>query len=197
MGSLLDAAPRFLDPVLGTVERIDRWRRRLRPARTDALLWVEERQHGGDPVRLADGTTVRRGDRVCAIHFDNRRLRELSAPAWQTAAHAAARADLRALAHRHVTLPAGRRPVAYWGATLLTSLTRRAGFEIRERRRTPRVRLEDWYLRSLLVRWSPDGRARLRRGSRALVTREGWLSGSELLRRYGDDNALPSAVERA
>ena len=89
------------------------------------------------------------------------------------------------IAARHAALPEAERPIAYTGVTLLAPLARRAGFELRVRRASWRVRLEDWYLRSLLARWAPAGRGRLARGHRPLVTREVWLSGAQLLRRYG------------
>lgn len=177
-------APRLLDPVLAVVERVDRARRRIVPARQAALLGVERNHHHGQPVTLADGTIVTPGDRVDIIHFDNACLSRLGTAGWQRAAYEVARQDLRALAVRHARLPDAERPVAYTGVTILAPLARRAGFEVRERPRTSRARLEDWYLRSLLARWAPGGRQRLARGRRELRTLEVWMSGAELLRRY-------------
>ena len=136
-------------------------------------------------MTLRDGTVVRAGDQAPIIHFDNRRMQQLASSAWPTDAWRVARSDLRSLAAAHAALPPEERPVAYHGITVLAALTRRAGFEVRERRRTPWVRLQDWYLRSLLARWAPDGRVRLTHGHGPLQTREAWLSARELLRRYG------------
>jgi hypothetical protein len=88
------------------------------------------------------------------------------------------------LATWHAAQPAASRPVAYTGVTLLAALTARVGFELRDRPPSLGARIEDWYLRSILVRWSPAGRARLARGHRALRARQGWMSGPELERRY-------------
>jgi hypothetical protein len=178
-------APRILDPILGLVERIDRRLRRIHPIGDDSVLGLERHRHGGAPVTLGDGTVVRVGALAPIIHFDNRRLQQLASSGWPTDAWRVARSDLRSLAAAHAALPPEERPMAYHGTTLLAALTRRAGFEVRERRRTPWVRLQDWYLRSLLARWAPDGRVRLTHGHGPLQTTEAWLSAGELLRRYG------------
>jgi hypothetical protein len=186
MASWFRVAPAFLDPILALVERIDRRVRRLRPIRRGGLLWLEARRHRGAPVVLGDGTPVAPGDALGIIHFDNRRLRDLAAGAWPTEAYEIARGDLRVLARWHAARPAASRPVAYCGVTLLSALTRRVGFEIHERRPSLGARIEDWYLRSILVRWSPAGRARLERGHGALIAREAWMSGPELERRFAE-----------
>ena len=178
-------APAFLDPVLAIVERIDRRLRRIEPVATGSLLGLERRHHRGKPVTLADGTEVRRGDPICTIHLDNARVREVAGRDWQTQGFRLARGDFPLVAAWHLGQPTDRRPVAYFGITLLAALAQRDGWEVRERHQTAWVRLEDWYLRSLLVRWSPEGRRRLARGRHRFQTREIWLSAAALLRRYG------------
>lgn len=184
------AAPRVLDPVLGLVERVDRRRRHIVPARAHGTLGIERGVRRGRAVTLADGTVVEPGDPLWTIHFDNARVRQLANDDWQSAGFAAAREDLRAMAVRLPRLPEASRPVALTGVTLLWPLARRVGCEVRERRRTPWVRLEDWYLRSLLARWSRQGRARLGHGHKSLRSREVWISTAELLRRYGEPPPL-------
>jgi len=126
---------------------------------------------------------------VGVIHFDNGRLRRLAGGEWLTEAYAVARADFAALAAWHAVQPEDRRPVAYHGVTLLAALTRRAGFEVRDRRPSLGTRIEDWYLRSILVRWSPIGRRRLDRGRGELRARDVWMSAGELLRRFAGSAA--------
>jgi hypothetical protein len=180
-------APRFLYPVLSLAEWIDRRARRIRPIRPGGLLGVERHHYRGEPLELADGTIVHQGDRADIIHFDNARLRDLADPALQVRAMAEARLDFRALAGQLRTRSADERPVAFRGTTILAPYARRFGFEIHERRPTPWHRLEDWYLRTILVRWAPTGRERLRSGHSDLTVGEGWLSLSVLERRYGPD----------
>jgi len=178
-------APQFLDPILGLVERVDRTLRRISPAGPEAVLGVERHRHRGGAVTLVDGTLVRPGDAAWIIHFDNRRIRHLATGPWPADGWRAARRDMESIAAQHAALPLAERPIAYTGITVLASLARRAGFELRARRASPWTRLQDWYLRSLLARWAWAGRARLDRGHRPLVTQEVWLSAGELLRRYG------------
>jgi hypothetical protein len=184
------AAPRLFDPAMALVERIDRWRRHVEAVRREGILGLERDRHRGAAITLSDGTPVPRGASIWTVHFDNARLRQLAARGWQTRAYAVAAGDLHAIAARVGQLPAAERPVALHGVTLLAPLTRRVGFEQRDRERTARVRLEDWYLRSLLARWSPLGRGRLVRGHGDLHTREVWLATGELLRRYGEPPPL-------
>ena len=178
-------APRFLDPVLDLVERIDRTLRHISPAGPGAVLGVERHRYRGRAVSLADGTVVSPGDPAWIVHFDNRRIRSLVSGAWPAEGWRAARRDMARIAAQHAALPPSQRPVAYTGITVLASLARRAGFELRPRRASAWTRLQDWYLRSLLARWGWAGRARLDRGHRPLVTQEVWLSAGELMRRYG------------
>jgi hypothetical protein len=178
-------APRFLDPLLGMVERVDRWRRRIRPARAGGLLGIERGRFRDPPVVLGDGMRLVPGAPVWVLHLDNARLRALAGgEGWPTRAYAVAVDDLRAITARLGRLPERERPVALGGVTLLAPLSRRLGFTLIERPRTARSRLEDWYLRSLLARWAAAGRGRLARGHRALHASGGWISTTELLRRY-------------
>jgi hypothetical protein len=180
------AAPRLLDPALALVERIDRWRRRIRPARVGALLGIERGRFRGAATTLADGTRLVAGAPIWVLHFDNARLRELTAAdSWPTRAYAVAADDLRAIAARIAPMPSGERPVALGGVTLVAPLSRRLGFAVVARPRTRRSRLDDWYLRSLLARWSPAGRERLDRGLHPRRAAGTWISTAELLRRYG------------
>lgn len=184
--SARSAAPRLLDPALAMVERLDRWRRRIRPVAAGSLLGLELRRYRGRAVTLGDGTTVEGGSRIGVIHLNNRRLRQLGRREWQTEALARAREDLDALAAWAEGQPPGRRPTAYLGVTLLAAFARRFGFELQPRTRTVWHRLEDWYLRGLLARWSPDGRRRLSRGHSELRAGSVWLSDRALRKRLAD-----------
>lgn len=182
----MDVAPGALDPVLRLVERLDRWRRRIRPVAPNSLLGVEMGRYRGPEVHLSDGTKLGPGSSVWFLHIDNARLGDLAAAAiWPTRGYTVARSELVVLARRVAGMQPEARPKALGGVTLLGALSRRLGFEVVARARTPRARLEDWYLRSLLARWAPAGRRRLARGHGALRTAATWISTGELLRRYG------------
>lgn len=183
------APPARLDAVMSVVERIDRRRRRIRLIRSEAVLGIELRRHRGAPATLADGTVVRAGDRVGSLHFDNRRMRELTVggslgPAWVQG-----RGDLAALAAWAAVLPAADRPVAYWGEGLHGAFAARVGFEVRPRPRTWFRRLQDWYFRGLMARWSQKGRRRLEIGRHELHATEYWLSAARLEEVHGQARA--------
>lgn len=185
------AAPAILDGILAAWERFDRRRRRIRPARPGALVGVELRRHRHGPVQLADGTVVRRGDLIGEIHLDNELVRASLAHASWMRLMRQGRADLDAVARWSRSLPEGERPVAYHGATVLWPLAERAGFEIVPRRRTAYVRLDEWFLRWLLVHWSPEGRRRLEQGRSRLRSAEAWLSRRALEARLEPGTGVP------
>lgn len=174
------AAPGLLDPILVAWERVDRRRRHIRPVRSGALLGVEPRRHAGPDIVLRDGVIARRGDLIGELHLDNARVREVvTGEGWYGISRI--REDFAALA-RWTAECAGRdRPIAYHACTLLGPLLARVGFEVATRRRTPRARLDDWFLRWLMARWSPGGQTRLARGRSRLRASECWLSADALV----------------
>jgi len=177
-------AQELLFPLLARVERIDRWRRGIRPIRSGGILGIEGGRHRGPEVVLLDGTRVRAGDRIGVIHLDNRVLASLPPEHWLSLGMRLAAGDLRVLAAQAARAGSDA-PVAYRGTTLLASLARRAGWDVHPGRPTPWSRLTDWYLRTLLARWSRAGAARLDRGRHQLHAVDAWLSAGALQRQPG------------
>lgn len=185
-GSL--AAPAaFLDPVMALVERIDRRRRRIHPVREGAVVGLELGRRRGPALVLADGKTVATGAPIGVVHFDNARLRALTASGSLRAAWEQGRGDLRALAAWARSQPQEHRPAAYFGEGLHAAVAKRVGFEILPRPRTWYTRLQDWYFRGLMARWARGGRARLTSGRRRLHASEYWLSADALQRFHGQE----------
>jgi len=174
------APARLLDPVMALIERIDRRRRGIHPIRARAVLGLQLRRHHGRPVTLADGTVVRPGDLVGSLHFDNLRMRELTASGSLAPAWTQGRGDLAAMAAWSAGRDHSVRPVAYWGEGLHGAFAARVGFELRARSRTPYRRLQDWYFRGLMARWSLQGGRRLEVGRRELHASEYWISAARL-----------------
>ncbi len=177
--------PRLLEPFLVRYERLERRRRRIRNVRRGGIIGIEFSRRRRRPVHLADGTVVRPGDLVGEVHLDNERLREVLRAGGEPAAWAVVREDMRALAAWASRMPPERRPVAYHGESILMPLARRVGFETRERPSTAWTRLQDWYLRGVMVRWSREGRRRLREGRGRLRAGVAWMSDGALQRRHG------------
>ena len=178
--------PRVLDPILILAERIDERRRGIRAIRADGVLGLERTRWGGPPVRLRDGTVVRRGDRIGEMHFRSDRARGVAEDGWQSIGFRSGHEDLRALAAWAAVQPSVLRPVAYHGVTIHAAFARREGWEIRPRPRTFRPLLDEWYMRWLMGHWSSGGRERLRHGHGDLRSVEIWLSAAALQALYGD-----------
>ena len=167
-------AARLLEPILVIAEQVDRRRRRIRPVRPDGLLGVEFRRHDGAGTRLRDGTLVRRGDVVAELHLRNERVRDAArARGWVVIF--GARRDLDALVRWCAAQPPSSAPVAVHAYSVLGAFLERGGFERRARRQTVRVRLDGWFMRWLLGRFSPQGEARLLAGRGALEAADYWL----------------------
>jgi YkoP domain len=179
------AGPLFwLDRVLALAERVDRRRRGLRPVRAGGVLAVELSRYRGPPVVLVDGSRVGPGDVVAVMHFRNDRVRAVSTSGWHAELWRIAREDLSVLAGWCRSRPPAARPVALRATTLLGSLLRRDGWEIRQRTPSPRARLDDWFMRWLLRYWGHPDPAGHRRHASTLVSVDCWLSASALERRF-------------
>jgi hypothetical protein len=57
---------------LNIVDRIYRWIHRLES--TGSIFYIGIKTYKGTLLTLSDGTFVRRGDRVCTLHFNNERI---------------------------------------------------------------------------------------------------------------------------
>jgi MFS family permease len=174
-----------LEFILRPIERLDSRLRGIRPVRPEGVLGIELRRHNGPDVLLADGTAIRRGDRIAELHLLNSRVMEIGVSGWQAEGARLARADMAALAEWWRDQPEDRRPLALHGETILAPFARFGGFETCDAANDWLHRLRVWYVRGLLARWSPQGRRRLARGRNPLRLRIIWLSGGELLRRFG------------
>lgn len=178
-------APSVLDPILVLAERINRARMGIRPVRRGGLVGLELRRYKGQPRRLADGTLVAGGAVIGMIHLLNERIRPVAATAWQREGWRVGQADMAALAAWWERQPVESRPVAFRAMTIHGPLAARAGFELHPRARTPKARLDDWWMRWLLSHYGLAGRARLRRGHGRLESVDAWLSPATLVARYG------------
>ena len=184
---MLFRSPSRLEPHFAWIEQRDRARYRIVPIREGAIGGWGWLRHHGTETTLRDGTVVRPGDRIIGPHAMNDVLADLTADGWQRDLLRRAREEQRVLAATIAAMPAAERPVALWGATILWPFALRLGWEVRDRPRTFRVRLEDWYLRGVLRRWAKAGGTRLDRGRGDLRTRDCWLSTAEMLARFGPD----------
>ena len=155
-------------------ERVDRRRRHIRPIRANGLVGVELRRHDGDEVRLRDGTVVHRHDLIGVIHLRNEQVREAAAARGWVVVFGTRR-DLEILLRWCARQPVPARPVAIYAYSVLGAFLERGGFERHALRQTLRVRLDAWFMRWLMGRFSPAGEARLAVGHGTLELADYWL----------------------
>ena len=160
------------------------------PGAPHDLLHVQFTKHKGRPIVLPDGTVVNKGDRIGEIHINNRAMAEITSRGLSWKVMTMLADDLRALA-RWTDDPAFPAEVkAFYGFTLLSKGAARLGFTLRDRPHTLHTRLDRFFLMGLMVMYNPSGARRLRSGTTySSYPLEVWMSRSELVRRYGGEQA--------
>jgi peptidoglycan-N-acetylglucosamine deacetylase len=165
---------------------------RVRAVRPGALIQFGISPYRGRTTRLADGTLVRRGDRILHLHLDNRYLAANSTPGelnpWSLLE--LARRDLDDLAAQVASGRLGD-VRAIRGVTVLAEATRRVGFEVRPLPQNVRWALIRRVLTMVLASYHPAGAKELDRG--VPWPGEAWMSSRTLLRRLRP--GTPSTAE--
>jgi hypothetical protein len=155
------------------------------PHAPNALIALHVMRYRGRPLVLADGTPMRRGDRVAELHLQNRLGVRLMQQGDQWKFLAALRKDFRALAEWMASDPALADVRAIWGTTILSRAAPRFGFMVRARPPTLLRWLERFFLQGLLVIFSQEGIDRLKHGKvLRQYPQEVWMSRAQLLQRY-------------
>ena len=150
------------------------------------------RRYVGTPLDLPDGTRIQRGDRLCEIHFWNRRIAERQASTAGTATWGVIRdfrADLGTLAGAVASGALGEVRAIY-AASPLAPAAAHFGFFVRQ--------LPAGWRRSLLTVWQTG----LRRAFRpkalhteiSAPTAELWMSATQLVRRYERRAAMSEPI---
>lgn len=175
------------------VERISTWLQHIRPVQAQAMLRLSFSRHRGRGLVLKDGTEIAPGDDVIELHFDNRRLVELTRSGtspWPLIQHI--RADLAVLATR-LSAEGHDEIKALHGVTLFAPAGVRLGFEVHPMPRTWRFALERFFMAGLVILYNPAGW----RAAGHHATRwpgELWMSRATLMRRYGSVGSQEAAA---
>jgi hypothetical protein len=167
----------------------ERWylrRHHVRPlTRTSAVL-IEVRRYRGGPVDLADGTQVRRGDRVIELHLANHSVAvDAAGGVWspfQTLAQTSSDLALVARVVQDGTLGPVR---ALHAVSLIAPALRRVGFSVEPLPVTWPTRLQRFYLVGLLAVYHPHGWQGARRARDRAWPAEAWMSVTTLARVSG------------
>lgn len=150
------------------------------------LLQVEFTRFHGRAITLPDGTTIRSGDAIAEIHFNNSAIAQVAGQTSGWRLLSMLMGDLRSLARWSTTPEFPGDVHAIYGYTVLSRGAPRLGFTLRGRPRSIRSRLDGFFLMGLLVLYSPAGRSRLSQGTTyGRAPCEVWMSRAELVRRYG------------
>lgn len=180
---LADQGGRFR--VLGLWQRLEPtvmriWR--VHPVRPGALIQFGISRYRGHTTRLADGTLVRRGDRILHLHLDNRYLTAVST-AGELKPWSLVELGRRDLDHLAAEVASGRlgEVRAIRGVGLLAEVTRRVGFEVRPLPHSMRWALIRHVLALVLAAHRSAGAKDLERG--VPWPAEAWMSSQALLMR--------------
>ena len=120
----------FLRLILRVVDVIYHWRHKSKPV--GPMMLVNAVVHDGPDKAFADGTLVKQGDVIGAIHFDNRVTSRLASHSSRAAAQRFVRLlleSLAALAQKAANDSAYARYPAYVGITWLPPHGVKMGFE--------------------------------------------------------------------
>jgi hypothetical protein len=142
---------------------------------------------------LPGGVEIRKGARLCELHFNNRALSRLAVEATTWRLMRMLREDLAALTRwsRQPDFPDGIQ--ALFGYTLLNEAAPRLGFTVRERPHTLVTWLDRLFMTGLLALYNPRGRARLEEGDTyGAYPAELWMPVGELRRRFDLAGSHPS-----
>jgi hypothetical protein len=153
-----------------------RWRRHR--VRAGGLTRYRVLTYMGDTVALADGTRIRPGDRIIDLHLDNHAIaRRFERSPWL--ALQVGVADLQML---DAWIRDGRfGPIrALRGVTLLVTVGRRLGFEVRPLKWSWQTWMRRYFLVGLEAVYHPGGLARLDRHPERRWPAELWMSAAAL-----------------
>lgn len=176
-------------------ERLTDWWWRLRTLRPGGIFRYRVATYRGRPVTLEDGSTIRPGDQIIDLHFDNRRLLQAAAAASSTPWNLMrmAREDLRTLAEL-VDAGALGEVRAVRGVTLFARAGRRLGFEVRPLPPTWYARLQRFFFVGLLAVYHPRGWQAAERLRERGWPGEVWMSRQRLLQLYSARRQATSPV---
>lgn len=191
-----DAGGRWRRLLLAPVEFAFTLAAHSRPlAESRGTFLVAFRRYVGRPFDLPDGAHVQPGDRLCEIHFWNRRIAERKAATagkvtWRFIHDF--RADLGTLARAVASGSLGEVRFVY-AASPLAQAAARFGFAVRP--------LPAGLRRAVLTAWQTALRRAFRpralHSEIASPTAEIWMSAAQLIDRYGGGSPAPTTAERA
>ncbi len=158
------------------------------------LFHYRLRAYHGRPLELESGEWLERGDSIIELHFDNRRLFELTSGSRSMMQLAilfiqAAREDFPKLALQMQQQPELMGARALYGVSMVNRGPEKFGFAVRDLPRGVFAIFTRWYLKLLLTIIHPSGSMRLKEQSDQLIPRAMVVSTASFIKRYTTDAA--------
>jgi hypothetical protein len=166
---------------------------RVRPLQDSSdIFHIRVRPYHGKHIQLNDGETIRQGDRIVELHFDNRKLYEIgmrSKTAMKTAIQLirAVERVMPKLAELILTRPEYAGVKGIYGVSLINRGPEQLGFSVIDLPRGLFSHITRLYLRLLLLIIHPKGTKRLKERTEMLVPKIIAMSTKELAKRYYRD----------
>ncbi|WP_020615810.1 polysaccharide deacetylase family protein [Paenibacillus daejeonensis] len=172
-----------------TWERIFQWVFRVKPVQGDAVFHYRIRKYHGPQLRLDDGETIRDGDEVVELHFDNRKLFETvasSGSVMRMAIYVVREVGkaLPKLAAEMAGKPEFREVRGLYGISMINRGSQSFGFSTIDLPPGLFSRMTRLYLKLLLRVLHPGGNQRVREKKETLIPRIIAMSMPEFRRRY-------------
>ncbi|MFZ5816442.1 MAG: YkoP family protein [Bacillota bacterium] len=163
----------------------------IRPTAPGSIAGYSIRRYPGRSLTGADGSRIRRGERVLEVHIDSRLLEERTAglTAHQRSLYLRREmiAGLQAYARLLSADPALEDVRGLWALTLIHRGVDLLGFTVIDLPGGLTRWLSTLYLKWILAAYHPDGDDRLHQREEALVPKEIFMSREVLLSRYGQE----------
>ncbi|MBE3554945.1 MAG: polysaccharide deacetylase family protein [Thermicanus sp.] len=169
---------------------------------SDDFLHGQIKRYDGPTLVLSDGTSVKQGDLVLDLHFNNELMAQLAKETGSTtqlAVHLLRMAArfMPVLARKLEQDPRYKEVKALYGLTLMYRGSRQFGFEVFDPPNSWRIKIAQLYMRLLMAIIHPEGRERVQKRSEVLVPKMVAISRDQFIQRYAHEEEIEHQSPRS
>lgn len=169
---------------------------------SDDFLHGQIKRYHGPTLVLSDGISLKQGDQILSLHFNNELLAQL---AQETGSMTRLAVQLLRMATRFMPVlarlleqdPRYREVKALYGLTLMHRGSRQFGFDVFDPPHSWRMKLSQIYLRLLMAIIHPEGRDRVQKRSELLVPKMVAMSRVQFIQRYAQQDEAVQQSHRS